>query len=154
MTQLIDRAGKRYALPDYFEAEVVAPGLVRYLKTAAEGDPWGLYDFHAGKEVSAPVFQFIGGFRDGQAAASLGPGKVGVIDLQGKWVVPPRHHDVKRVSDKLWLVQQPGPQENEYRRPTSLVNRDGRALTPFEPGLRPRAKPTALSWPITTSSAG
>lgn len=135
VTQLIDRAGKRYALPDYFEAEVVAPGLVRYLKTAAEGDPWGLYDFHAGKEVSAPVFQFIGGFRDGQAAASLGPGKVGVIDLQGKWVVPPRHHDVKRVSDKLWLVQQPGPQENEYRRPTSLVNRDGRALTPFEPGL-------------------
>ncbi|WYX20914.1 WG repeat-containing protein [Achromobacter xylosoxidans] len=104
--------------------------------------------------MSAPVFQFIGGFRDGQAAASLGPGKVGVIDLQGKWVVPPRHHDVKRVSDKLWLVQQPGPQENEYRRPTSLVNRDGRALTPFEPGLEARAKPTARSWPITTSSAG
>ena len=41
-TRLIDRAGKTYALPDYFEAEVVAPGLVRYLKTAAEGDPWGL----------------------------------------------------------------------------------------------------------------
>ena len=86
--RLIDRAGKTYALPDYFEAEVVAPGLVRYLKTAAEGDPWGLYDFIAGKEVSAPAFQFIGVFQEGQAVAALGADKVGVIDQQGKWVVP------------------------------------------------------------------
>lgn len=134
-TRLIDRGGKVHALPDYFEAQVVAPGLVRYLKTAAEGDPWGLYDFIAGKEVSPPAFQYIGEFQHGQAAASLGAGKAGVIDQQGKWVVPPRYHAVKRVSDKLWLVQQPGPQENEYRRPTALVNRDGRVLTAFQPAL-------------------
>lgn len=133
--RIIDRAGKAYDLPDYFEAEVVAPGLVRYLKTAAEGDPWGLYDFVAGKEVSAPLFQFVGLFRDGQAMASLGADKVGVIDLQGKWVVPPRHHAARRASDKLWLVSQAGRQEEEYRRPTAVFNTDGRALTSFQPGL-------------------
>lgn len=134
-TRLIDRAGRIYALPDYFEAEVVAPGRVRYLKTAAEGDPWGLYDFIAGKEVSPPAFQHIGRFQHGQAAASLGAGKAGVIDPQGQWVVPPRHHAVERVSDKLWRVLQAGPQADDYRRPAALVNRDGRVLTAFQPAL-------------------
>lgn len=134
-TRLIDRTGRIYALPDYFEAEVVAPGRVRYLKTAAEGDPWGLYDFIAGKEVSPPAFQHIGRFQHGQAAASLGAGKAGVIDPQGQWVVPPRHHAVERVSDKLWRVLQAGPQADDYRRPAALVNRDGRVLTAFQPAL-------------------
>lgn len=134
-TRLIDRTGKTYALPDYFEAEVVAPGLVRYLKTAAEGDPWGLYDFVAGKEVSAPAFQYIGAFHDGRAAASLGKDKVGVIDAQGKWIVPPRHNDARYVSDKLWLMYQAGSQEDDYRRPAALFNRDGRVLTSFQPAL-------------------
>ncbi len=133
--RIIDRAGKAYPLPDYFETEVVAPGLVRYLKTAAEGDPWGLYDFIAGKEVSAPAFQFIGLFRDGQAVAALGADKVGVIDQQGKWIVPPTHHDAKRVSDKLWLVSQAAWKGEDYQRPQAVINASGRALTTFQAGL-------------------
>lgn len=133
--RLIDRAGKTYALPDYFEAEVVAPGLVRYLKTAAEGDPWGLYDFIAGKEVSAPAFQFIGVFQEGQAVAALGADKVGVIDQQGKWVVPPRHHGATRVNDKLWLVSQAGWKGEDYQRPQAVINTSGRALTTFQSGM-------------------
>lgn len=134
-TRLIDRAGKTYALPDYFEAEVVAPGLVRYLKTAAEGDPWGLYDFIAGKEVSAPVFQYIGAFHGGRAIAALGKDKVGLIDAQGKWIVPPRHNDARRVNDKLWLMYQAGSKEEDYRRPAALFNREGRVLASFQPAL-------------------
>lgn len=133
--RIIDRTGKAYALPDYFETEVVAPGLVRYLKTAAEGDPWGLYDFIAGKEAAAPAFQFIDVFQDGQAVASLGADKVGVIDAQGKWIVPPTHHGVKRVSGKLWLVSQAAWKGDDYQRPQAVINAGGHALTTFQSGL-------------------
>ena len=108
---------------------------MRYLKTAAEGDPWGLYDFIAGKEVSAPAFQFIGVFQEGQAVAALGADKVGVIDQQGKWVVPPSHHGATRVNDKLWLVSQAGWKGEDYQRPQAVINTSGRALTTFQSGM-------------------
>ncbi len=130
--KMIDRAGRQYDLPaGVFDSQVVAPGVMRYVKTASADAPWGLYDFVAGKELAAPAFQEIGVFRHGQAGASLGAGRVGVIDLQGKWIVPARHHGVERVNDKLWKVMQAGGQDEDYTRPVALFNDQGRALTPF-----------------------
>ena len=136
VSRMIDRDGKTYALPDYFETEVVAPGVVRFLKTAAEDARWGLYDFVAGKELSPPLYQHIGDFQDGQAIASLGPDRVGVVDRQGQWIVPASHHAAERVNAQLWKVQQAGPQEDEYERPAALFNARGRALTAFLPRLQ------------------
>lgn len=136
VSRMLDRSGKTYDLPrDFFEAQIVAPGVVRFLKTAAEGSPWGLYDFVAGKEIAAPAFQDIGIFQDGQAVASLGQDRVGIIDLQGKWIVPPSHHSAERITAQVWKLRQAGPQQNEYERPAAVFNAQGRALTAFRPKL-------------------
>lgn len=136
VTRMVDRDGKTHALPDYFETEVVAPGVVRYVETAAEDAPWGLYDFVAGKVVSPPRYASIGEFQDGQAVASLGPDRVGVIDLQGQWIIPARHHDAERVNAQLWKLRQAGAQADDYRRPAALFNARGQALTAFLSGLQ------------------
>jgi len=136
VSRMIDRDGKTYALPNYFETEMVAPGVVRFLETAAEDAPWGLYDFVAGKEIAPARYRSIGAFQDGQAVASLGPDRVGVIDRQGQWIVPASHHDVTRVNAQVWNVQQAGPQKDEYQRPSALFNAQGRKLTAFLSGLR------------------
>ncbi len=136
VSRMLDRSGKTYDLPrDFFEAQIVAPGVVRFLKTAAEGSPWGLYDFVAGKEIAAPAFQDIGLFQDGQAVASLGQDRVGIIDLKGKWIVPPSHHSAERITAKIWKLRQAGPQQEEYERPAAVFNAEGRALTAFRPKL-------------------
>lgn len=136
VVRMIDRAGKTYALPENFDTQVVAPGVVRFLTTAADGAPWGLYDFVAGKELAAPAFRSIGEFQNGQAVASLGAGRVGVIDLQGRWILPTSHHDADRVNDTLWRVTQAGKQESEYDRPAAVFNTRGQALTAFMRGLQ------------------
>ena len=105
--------------------------LVRFLNTAAEGDPWGLYDFIAGKEVSPPAFQRIGMFRDGRAEAALGENRAGIIDTQGKWIVPPEYREARPEVGDLWQLRQAGAQTEEYLRPSALASRDGRVLTPF-----------------------
>ncbi|WP_088158257.1 WG repeat-containing protein [Achromobacter xylosoxidans] len=136
VSRMLDRSGKTYDLPrDFFEAQIVAPGVVRFLKTAAEGSPWGLYDFVAGKEIAAPAFQDIGLFQDGLAVASLGQDRVGIIDLKGKWIVPPSHHSAERITAKIWKLRQAGPQQEEYERPAAVFNAEGRALTAFRPKL-------------------
>ncbi len=136
VVRMIDRAGKTFELPENFDTLVVAPGVARFVQTAADGAPWGLYDFAAGKLLAAPTFRSIGEFQNGQAIASLGAGRVGVIDLQGKWVVPASHHGVERVNDTLWRVTQPGKQEDEYDRPAAVFNTRGQALTAFMRGLQ------------------
>ena len=104
---------------------------MRFLNTAAEGDPWGLYDFIAGKEVSPPAFQRIGMFRDGRAEAALGENRAGIIDTQGKWIVPPEYREARPEVGDLWQLRQAGAQTEEYLRPSALASRDGRVLTPF-----------------------
>ncbi|WMD19911.1 WG repeat-containing protein [Achromobacter seleniivolatilans] len=136
VSRMIDRNGKTYDLPDVFEAQVVAPGVVRFLKAAAEDEPWGLYDFVAGKQLAAPAFRGISDFHDGQAVATLGPDREGVIDLQGNWIVPPKHYAVQGINDKLWKVLQAGKQEDDYSRPAAVFNDKGRALTAFLPRLQ------------------
>ncbi|WP_191579523.1 WG repeat-containing protein [Achromobacter insolitus] len=136
VVRMIDRAGKTFELPENFDTQVVAPGVVRFLKTAADGAPWGLYDFVAGKELAAPAFRSIGEFQNGQAVASLGTGRVGVIDLQGRWILPASHQGAERVNDTLWRVTQPGKQENEYERPAAVFNTKGKALTAFMRALQ------------------
>jgi len=132
VNRMIDRDGKVYALPaDVFDSHVVAPGVIRYVKTASDDAPWCLYDFVAGKELAAPAFRDIGEFQHGQAVATLGEGRAGVIDLQGKWIVPARHQRVERINDKLWKVMQAGGQEDDYGRAAAVFNDQGRALTPF-----------------------
>lgn len=136
VVRMIDRAGKTYDLPENFDTQVVAPGVVRFLKTAADGAPWGLYDFVAGKELFPPAFRSIGEFQGGQAVASLGPTRVGVIDMQGRWILPASHHGAERVNETLWRVSQPGKQESEYERPAAVFNTRGQALTAFLRGLQ------------------
>lgn len=137
VNRMIDRDGKPYALPaDVFDSEVVAPGVIRFVKTASDDARWGLYDFVAGKELAAPAFGDIGEFEHGRAIASMGEDRVGVIDLQGKWIVPPRHRNVERVNDKLWQVMQAGGQDADYDRAVAVFNDEGRALTPFVKRLR------------------
>ena len=102
---------------------------MRFLNTAAEGDPWGLYDFIAG-EVSPPAFQRIGMFRDGRAEAALGENRAGIIDTQGKWIVPPEYREARPEVGDLWQLRQAGAQ-TEYLRPSALASRDDRVLTPF-----------------------
>ncbi|PQZ58140.1 hypothetical protein CQ050_27745 [Achromobacter sp. MYb9] len=136
VNRMIDREGKTYDLPDVFQTDIVAPGVVRFLKTASEDARWGLYDFVAGKELAAPAFHQIGHFQNGQAVASLGADRVGVIDLQGRWVVPAAHHGVARINDKLWKVWQAGGQAEDYERAAAVFNDQGRALTSFQPHLQ------------------
>ncbi|EHK68151.1 WG repeat-containing protein [Achromobacter arsenitoxydans] len=136
VVRMIDRTGKTYELPEAFDTQVVAPGVVRFLKTAADGEPWGLYDFVAGKALAAPAFRSIGEFQDGQAVASLGPDRVGVIDQQGRWILPASHHDAERVNDKLWRVSQAGGKHDRYDRPAAVFNTQGQALTGFLRGLQ------------------
>lgn len=133
VARMIDVDGNVYDLPESFDAQVVAPGIARYLKTAADDEPWGLYDFVAGKELAAPQFRSIADFRDGQAIASMGPDRLGIIDLQGNWVVPAAHRSAKRVNANLWLMSRGG--DDEYQLPAAFFNSQGRALTPFEPRL-------------------
>lgn len=142
-SRMIDRDGKAYALPaGYFDTEIVAPGVVRFVETAAEDAPWGLYDFVAGKVIAEARYRSIGEFEHGQAVASLGPDRSGVIDLQGRWIVPASHHAARRVNAQLWQVQQAGPQQEEYKRPSALFNAEGRALTAFLPNLQAHADET------------
>jgi len=136
VVRMIDRAGKTFELPENFDSQVVAPGVVRFVKTAADDAPWGLYDFVAGKLLAAPSFRSIGDFQDGQAIASLGADRVGVIGLQGQWILPASHHGAERVNDTLWRVTRPGKQENEYERPAAVFNTKGQALTAFMRGLQ------------------
>lgn len=136
VVRMIDRAGKTFELPENFDTQVVAPGVARFVQTAADGAPWGLYDFVAGKLLAAPTFRSIGQFQNGQAVASLGAGRVGVIDQQGQWVVPASHHGAERVNDTLWRVTQSGKQEDEYDRPAAVFNSRGQALTAFMRGLQ------------------
>jgi len=136
VVRMIDRAGKTFELPENFDTQVVAPGVVRFIKTAADGAPWGLYDFVAGKELAPPAFRSIGEFQNGQAIASLGAGRVGVIDVQGRWILPASHQGAERVNETLWRVTQPGKQENEYERPAAVFNTQGKALTAFMRGLQ------------------
>ena len=152
--RIVDRAGKLYELPDFFEAEVAGPGLVRFLNTAAEGDPWGLYDFIAGKEVSPPAFQRIGMFRDGRAEAALGENRAGIIDTQGKWIVPPEYREARPEVGDLWQLRQAGAQTEEYLRPSALASRDGRVLTPLPRIWRWRRTRPAATWPGPTSACG
>ncbi len=133
VARMIDVDGKVYDLPESFDAQVVAPGIARYLKTAADDEPWGLYDFVAGKELAAPQFRSIEDFRDGQAIASMEPDRLGIIDLQGNWVVPAAHRSAKRVNANLWLMSRGG--DDKYQLPAAFFNSQGLALTPFEPGL-------------------
>ena len=133
VARMIDINGNAYDLPESFDAQVVGPGVARYLKTSAHGEPWGLYDFVAGKELAAPQFRSIADFRDGQAVASLGTDRLGVIDLQGKWVVPPTHRSARRVNANLWLISRVDDVPDE--RFAAFFNSDGRALTSFEPRL-------------------
>lgn len=133
VARMIDVDGNVYDLPESFNSQVVAPGIARFLKTSAYGEPWGLYDFVAGKELAAPQFRSIEDFRDGQAIASLGPDRLGIIDLQGNWIVPATHRSATRVNANLWLMSRGG--DDEYLLPTAFYNSQGRALTPFEPGL-------------------
>lgn len=133
VNQMIDRDGKVYELPaNVFDSEMVAPGVIRFVRTANDDAPWGLYDLVAGKELAAPAFTEIGDFDHGRAVASLGVDRVGVIDLQGKWIVPPKHRRIERVSDTLWKAMQAGGKaDDEYGRPVAVFNNQGRALTPF-----------------------
>lgn len=132
VTQLIDRDGNFYPLPaDIFESNVVAPGVISFAKTAHDGATWGLYDFLAGKEIAAPAFHHIGAFENGRAIASLGDDRVGMIDLQGQWKLPARHHAIERVHNTLWKVMQAGEQDEDDMRPKALFNDQGHALTPF-----------------------
>lgn len=132
VNKMIDRSGKIYALPDnVFDSDMVAPGVIRFVQTAADGAPWGLYDIVAGKQLAAPVFRDVGDFSHERAVASLGEGRVGVIDLQGKWIVAPQHLRVERVNDKLWKAMQAGGKDDDYDRPVAVFNQQGHALTPF-----------------------
>lgn len=136
VSRMIDRDGKTYDLPDAFQTDIVAPGVVRFLTSASEDARWGLYDFVAGKELAAPAFHQIGHFQNGQAVASMGADRVGVIDLQGRWIVPAKHHGVARINDKLWKVLQAGGQAEDYERAAAVFNDQGRALTSFQPHLQ------------------
>lgn len=132
VNRMIDRQGKTYDLPDVFQTDIVAPGVVRFLKSANADAPWGLYDFVARKELVAPAFRHIGHFQNGQAVASLGADRVGVINMQGQWVLPASHYGIARVNDKLWRVMQAGGQGEDYERPAALFNDQGRPLTSFQ----------------------
>ncbi|CAB3646233.1 WG repeat-containing protein [Achromobacter pestifer] len=140
VNRMIDRNGKTYDLPDVFETEAVAPGVVRFLKTASDDALWGLYDFVAGKELAAPAFHHISAFRHGQAVASLGTDRVGVIDLQARWIIPASHYGITRINDKLWRVMQAGGQGEDYERSAAVFTDKGRALTPFQQRLQMSAE--------------
>ncbi|MFJ1300835.1 WG repeat-containing protein [Pseudomonadota bacterium AL_CKDN230030165-1A_HGKHYDSX7] len=137
--QLIDRAGKPHALPEHFSLEPIGNGLARYVQGAAEGEPWGLYDIEHGTVVLPPQFAAIESFHGDLAIASLGAGRTGVIDTQGRWRIPPEHGDVRRMTDAVWLVQQaadtpvaPDETPTPIRR---LVNAEGKVLVDWQPGL-------------------
>ena len=137
--QLIDRAGKPHPLPEHFAFEPIGNGLARYVRGAAEREPWGLYDIERGAPVLAPQFTAIEPFQNGLAIASLGAGRTGVIDTQGRWRIAPEHADVQRATDAVWRVQQAadtpvasGEAPAPLRR---LVSAEGKVLVDWQPDL-------------------
>ncbi|AVJ30240.1 hypothetical protein CLM73_25795 [Achromobacter spanius] len=133
VARVTDVNGKTYDLPESFDARMAGPGVTRFVRTAADDAPWGLYDVVARKELASPQFRSIGDFRDGQAVASMGQDRVGVIDRQGMWIIPANHRDAKRVNAHLWLLSQRG--DDAGTRPAAVFNSKGQALTTFEPRL-------------------
>lgn len=130
--QVVGRDGRQHALPDYFEAELVSPTMVRFHETAADDALWGLYDFSAQKLVVAPSLHDVRPFDHGMAAASKEAGKWGVIDGKGQWVVPPVHAAVERLTEVLWsLASQPAGSTREEDRRWAVVHADGRTLIPL-----------------------
>jgi hypothetical protein len=129
--QAVGRDGGRHALPDYFEAELVSPTMVRFHETAADDALWGLYDFVAQKVAVAPSLHDVRPFELGMAPASTEAGKWGVIDAGGKWMLPPGHAAVERLTEVLWSVaSQPAGSTSEDDRRWAVVHADGRTLVP------------------------
>lgn len=141
-----NRQGKLVDAPDYFLIQAAGPDLLRFHQTAAAGKPWGLYDVKTGKELVPAVLKNVGLFKHGYAMARNAQGKAGVLNSQGKWVVPPRFGSLKPLTPTLWLASDASPSnlpndddnDDDKAVPRSVVSLNGKTVVPPTKGLHAR----------------
>ena len=74
-------------------------------------------------------------FRDGRAEAALGENRAGIIDTQGKWIVPPEYREARPEVGDLWQLRQAGAQTEEYLRPSALASATAACSRPLRAHL-------------------
>ncbi|MBZ9559506.1 MULTISPECIES: WG repeat-containing protein [unclassified Modicisalibacter] len=134
VTRVVDRSGQLFDVPNGFAMSVVAPGVVRYRKSASEEALFSLYDLVAQQPITEPRFQDVGDFQDGQAVAVSSDGKAGVIDRAGEWVLAPAYAAVEPVNGRLWIVQRRLGSDAFEDVPRALVDAEGEIVVPYTEG--------------------
>lgn len=127
---IVDSAGQKVALPTAVMngLERIAGNVAVYREQDGRGDNrWYLWDIAAGKRALADSLQAIGNYSDGYAQAQQ-RGKWGLLDSQGKWVVPPTR------TSAPYVQIQPGGflllQDEEDSSLARLLRSDGRTVGP------------------------
>ncbi|MCS4503366.1 WG repeat-containing protein [Arhodomonas aquaeolei] len=135
VTRVVDRSGQLFDIPNGFGMSVVAPGIMRYRRSAAAEALFSLYDLTSQQPITKPRFQDVGDFHDGQATAVSPEGKTGVIDRAGEWVLAPAYAAVEPVNGQLWIVQRRRGSDPFEDIPRALVDADGETIVPYTEGL-------------------
>ncbi|KGM36054.1 hypothetical protein P409_00860 [Inquilinus limosus MP06] len=111
---LIDGHGRRRDVPRSVieEAQDISSGCLLYSRRAEGGSVgWGLWDIEAGKVLVEPTLEEIKPFDGGYALARQAEAW-GVLDRQGRWVIPPRiagYGEPERLDDGVYVAQSSKP---------------------------------------------
>lgn len=138
---VVDLKGRRVDLPAKVADGLarVDHGLVTYRAESSGGqERMFLWDIAAGRDISPDGFQELQPFQDGYASAQQ-KGKWGLLNLRGKWIVPPSRQyspSVQQQPGGLLLVSEEGDSSLQRlyhpdgRQIGPLLNREVRALGP------------------------
>ena len=152
--RIVDRAGKLYELPDFFEAEVAGPwpgALPEHRRRGRSLGPVRLHRRQGGLAAGIPAHRHVPRW-PGRGRAGREPRRhhrhAGQVDRAAR---VPRGAPGGR---RLRQLRQAGAQTEEYLRPSALASRDGRVLTPLPRIWRWRRTRPAATWPGPTSACG
>lgn len=119
----VDSAGNIAIAPQFDEVSDFSEGYA----AAKRDEKWGVID-KLGKWVVEPTLEEVGPFSQGLAAAGR-DGKTGYIDTAGKWVIAPTYAYAGAFSGAVAVA-------NESYESMLLINRSGRVVKRFAPGMR------------------
>lgn len=140
--ELLDADGRATLLPDFLELRAVSPRLLAYLPAQGAESRWGLYDAQQRTTVSEPTWRHVEHFQHERAVATAPDGQLGLIDTQGRWVIPARFQRLRPLSPGLWTGTEATADADTAR--WTLWRQDG---TELETGLSTAPKLTA-SWVV------
>ena len=132
---LIDEEGRTVMPAEFDDIRSAKDGLV----TFAQGDRWGVADVRGRVRLAATLAWIDFEPRGGLFAASPGDRRFGVIDADGRWIVPARFREIAWIDDTLVAAREDTRDEQgRVDSRTSLYTTDGRLW----PGPPMRYRPT------------